>query len=126
MFWINKIWYCKDCADKFNMLPDLVNLISKYIPKIILDIIYIIRDYCKSPLTLDLIGSKRIQSSVFTDWIYFMSFYDFDSKLIYWFINCNLNSPFYGIVLSFTDKGDLMMGDHIEEFEKKFIKSLKS
>jgi hypothetical protein len=126
--------FCHSCAQEYkrpSMLREQINLSiigggsGARLPS---DIVNIILDYLAPPFTLiNNNDQKLVPTSTYIDWVKFLHVeLEEDSKT--WFINCNLDNPFYGCIMLLTDQNDLFITrqgvDSIKEFEQLFKKSL--
>jgi hypothetical protein len=115
--------FCSSCAKEY--LNSFSELKAEICHLLIPEIANIILDYTSPPLfTLIKSSDKLVCTSQFSDWLQFLhvSLAE-DSKT--WFINCNLDSKFYGCVMMVDEQNDLfimMKGiDSIKEFEAIFL-----
>ena len=65
------------------------------------------------------------RTSVYIDWVKFLTL-NLVEDSVQWFINCNLDSPFYGHILVWGHQGELRISDdtNIHQFEKDFFNTI--
>ena len=122
MTWDNDIFYCQSCAEEFMKPAGLRKWLRQTgLPAALAEIIL---DYCQPPFQFNRIDEPRIETSKYIDWVKFLTC-DLCVDTRKWYINCNLNSKFYGHVLTWERCGRIFIGGDISQFEKDFINSLE-
>lgn len=105
---------CTSCKDKHSLLSTLKVLTQEGDINLSVDILHMIRDYLKFPLHYQCLLSPEENDyecsildrhGTFLDWVEFLHLAQ-DEDTIFYLINCNLDSSFYGYILKFDCQGD--------------------
>jgi hypothetical protein len=118
--------FCHSCAQEYKRPSKLRLLIddgsSSMLPN---DLVNIILDYLAPPFTLVKYEDEFMETSAYIDWIEFLV-YNLLEESQHWYINCNLDSKFYGYIMSWNqiDHHKLLIFDDIKGFETSFLQLL--